>query len=221
MAAKSKIHPRNAYKVPTGYLMLNGRLAGSEIYRLLKAKFFVNIDETLGTVDIVYLEGKGVLYVEEHELLAVEDSKKRVSNFKTTVNQGIVFLESIVFDENFIEFQNFIVIELKLNLMMVVSKSEAVELLGKIIKEELQPKNNPFLIKQKTISKEKCILNAFQNIPKLGVVKAKLIMEDFRTIEKLLESTEEDLVLLIGKSSARSLYNFLHSQAEDTNTFNN
>ena len=218
MATKSILNPRTSYKVPTGYVMLNGRLAGGEIHKLLNEKYFVNIDETLGTIDIVYLDGKGVLYVEEHELISKENSKKRILEFKAKVNQGIVLVESMLFDDNFMEFQNFVVIEFKLNLMMVVSKIEAVELLGKIIQEELNPKNNPFLIKQKPISKEKCILNALQNIPKLGNVKAKVIMENFHTIEKLVKATEEDLVLLVGKSSAKTLYNFLHSQDDIINT---
>ena len=217
MATKSQSNPRSMYKVPTGYLMLNGRLAGSEIHRLLKEKYFVNVDETLGSIDIMYLDGKGILYVDEHELTSIEDAKKRILNFKTKVNQGLIILESVSFDENFMEFQNFVAIESKLNLLMVVSKSEAVDLIGKIIKEELIPKNNPFLIKQKPISKEKCILNALQNIPKLGIVKAKMIMENFHTIEKLLGATEEKLILLVGKSSARVLYSFLHSQDDDIN----
>ena len=215
MATKSQSNPRSMYKVPTGYLMLNGRLAGNEIHKLLKEKYFVNVDETLGSIDIMYLDGKGILYVDEHELTSIEDAKKRILNFKTKVNQGLIILESVSFDENFMEFQNFVAIELKLNLLMVVSKSEAVDLIGKIIKEELIPKNNPFLIKQKPISKEKCILNALQNIPKLGIVKAKMIMENFHTIEKLLRATEEELILLVGKSSARILYNFLHTQDDD------
>ena len=86
--------------------------------------------------------------MEEVDLEKLEESKKRVLTFKT-VNQGMVILECVNFSENFIEFQNFVVIELKMRLMMVVSKNEAGELLTKVIKEELNPRNNPFLIKQK------------------------------------------------------------------------
>lgn len=209
MAMKSKGNPYSSYKVPAGYLLVNSRHAGKEVHRVLKEKFQVNIDDTLGVIDLMYLEGKGVLYLEEVDLEKLEESKKRVLTFKT-VNQGMVILECVNFSENFIEFQNFVVIELKMRLMMVVSKNEAGELLTKVIKEELNPRNNPFLIKQKQLPIENSLLNALQNIPKLGSVKAKTLMETYQSLENLLQASEEDLTQTIGKCSARILYEFLH-----------
>ena len=135
--------------------------------------------------------------MEEVDLEKLEESKKRVLTFKT-VNQGMVILECVNFSENFIEFQNFVVIELKMRLMMVVSKNEAGELLTKVIKEELNPRNNPFLIKQKQLPIENSLLNALQNIPKLGSVKAKTLMETYQSLENLLQASEEDLTQTIG-----------------------
>ncbi|KAI6654281.1 Fanconi anemia-associated protein of 24 kDa [Oopsacas minuta] len=208
MATQSKCNPHSSYKVPEGYLFLN-RLAGRELHDALKDKFHVNIDGTLGPIDIMYLDGKGVLYLEENALDKLEESKKRVLTFKN-VNQGIVMLESVNFYDKFMEFQDFVVIELKLSLMMVGSKSEAADLLGKIIKEELNPRNNPFLLKHKQVSNEICIINALQNIPKLGPVKARLLMENYQTLDKLLKASGNDINRLIGKVSAEMLFNFLY-----------
>ena len=216
MATKAKVNPYSTYQVPSGYLLLNNRLSGSELHKLLNEKHHVNIDGSLGLIDIMYLDGKGVMYIDESSLVDLEECKTRIIKFKT-VNQGMVMLESINFDEQFMQLQKYIVIEHKVNMMMVVSKKEAVDLLGRIIKEELNRRNNPFLIKLKPIPIETCILSALQSIPKLGSVKANVLMEKYHNLENLLSAPEEDLGPLVGKASAKVIYNFLHLGEEEIN----
>lgn len=203
---------------PTGSVLLNIRLVSSSLHKALCAnKIRVIPEYALALVDIVISQSKTVMYVSNNELSSDFDScRKKITKFSKLSNKGIILFEmtDAAGDEDFIKLQKVVVIDLRLKLLPFYSHEDAAILISHLISEEAEPKYNPFLIKKKPDPMDPLIVSSLQQIPRLGAVKVKTLLQNYNNIANIAQASEEELGLLIGKVCAKSIRAFFHAKTD-------
>ncbi|OWF39382.1 Fanconi anemia-associated protein of 24 kDa [Mizuhopecten yessoensis] len=105
--------------------------------------------------------------------------------------------------------QNFCMLELGFSLLPVPSQREAASLLIQMVHCEGKPADmNPFCKKKKNVPLDPAILTTLQCVPKLGEVKAKLLLQTFKNIQSISAASVEELTAVIGKANAAQVKTF-------------
>ena len=71
-------------------------------------------------------------------------------------------------------------------------------------------KRNPFLIGESEGDASQIV--ALQAIPGVGENKARVLAENFGSLERIAVASESDLALVVGSSAARELHSFFNDK---------
>ncbi|KAL5018023.1 hypothetical protein ScPMuIL_003745 [Solemya velum] len=85
---------------------------------------------------------------------------------------------------------------------------EAAGILVQMVHAESKLETNPFCRSKKQPSLDVALLRTLQCVPKLGEVKARLLLEKFHSLSAISRATIEDLARVIGKANAQHVKNF-------------
>lgn len=200
-----------ASAVPYGHIIGSEKWRGTELAQLLQGKVKVVFEDGLGLVDFHLSNRACVLYVSELDLVSGTAFKRRLVRFRKASNlKGVVIVERTrLSDQYFPPVQNFVVLELGMALLPVVSQSEAAQLIFHLVQERSREGgSNPFIGKKRSHLSEASILQTIQKIPGVGRVKALQLLQYFPSIQQLSNASLKDLEAVVGRGIASNIYSF-------------
>uniref|UniRef100_G3WV22 FA core complex associated protein 24 n=1 Tax=Sarcophilus harrisii TaxID=9305 RepID=G3WV22_SARHA len=104
--------------------------------------------------------------------------------------------------------QKFVVLELGMALLPVSSQMEASQLIIQLVHEQTKERNrNPFLRKKLPLS-ESSVLQTVQQIPGVGKMTALLLLQEFASIQKLCNTSVQELEQVVGHTLAEKMHIF-------------
>ncbi|XP_038070016.1 Fanconi anemia core complex-associated protein 24-like isoform X2 [Patiria miniata] len=172
-------------RVPPGCIVTSQRWKGSELVNTLQGKLKVIMEDKLGVIDFHPSNEAGVVYISETDLVAGSGYKQKLAKLrKANSLRGVVVAERTPISEQYYaDLQKFVSLELGLKMLFVVSQTEAANLLIQMVNEEHKPHANPFLVKRRKQSIDAGVLATVHLIPNVGPVKAKVLLQRFRSIK--------------------------------------
>ncbi|XP_012683567.1 Fanconi anemia core complex-associated protein 24 [Clupea harengus] len=196
---------------PYGYIIANEKWRGSVLEQGFKGNIKIIFEEQLGVVDFHLSDKSCILYVSESDIVAGSAYKRKIVRFRNANSnlQGIVVVEKTRLSEQYFPpLQKFVVLELGLNLLPVLSPAEASQLIIQLVHGE--SKENPF--HRKSISRllDPVVLSLVQQIPGVGKVKALALLQRYSSIHQLSQASISDLEPIVGQATAQHVWGFFH-----------
>ncbi|XP_038070015.1 Fanconi anemia core complex-associated protein 24-like isoform X1 [Patiria miniata] len=197
-------------RVPPGCIVTSQRWKGSELVNTLQGKLKVIMEDKLGVIDFHPSNEAGVVYISETDLVAGSGYKQKLAKLrKANSLRGVVVAERTPISEQYYaDLQKFVSLELGLKMLFVVSQTEAANLLIQMVNEEHKPHANPFLVKRRKQSIDAGVLATVHLIPNVGPVKAKVLLQRFRSIKGIGNASEQELTEVVGRTKASNIKAF-------------
>lgn len=208
---------RDGGRVPPGGIVCHPRWKGTDAAKAMQGKVRIVFEDDAGIVDFHPSHDKAVVYVTEGDLLTSQAYRKKLAKLKKAEKmKGIVLIDKTpITVQYYLEIQKFVVLELGLVLLPVTDQVEAGNLLVQMVNEENKSSCNPFLFKPKrSVSRDQAVLNTVQMIPKLGSVKAKSLLNRFKSIQRIQKASLEELSSVVGRANAQHVKTFLEEKVK-------
>ncbi|XP_066184058.1 Fanconi anemia core complex-associated protein 24 [Sylvia atricapilla] len=200
--------------VPYGHVIGNEKWRGSEVAQRLQGKVRLIFEDGLGLVDFHLSNRTCILLISEADLVAGDEFKRRLVRFRNASSlRGIVIVEKTqISDQYYSGVQKLAVLELGMVLLPVANQEEASQLIIQLVREQSRERgSNPFVRRQRGPPAEPAVLRAVQRIPAVGKAKALLLLQHFRSIQRLCNASVCELEQVVGQTVAQQIYTFLHS----------
>ncbi|XP_074170535.1 Fanconi anemia core complex-associated protein 24 isoform X2 [Rhinolophus sinicus] len=112
-------------------------------------------------------------------------------------------------EQYFPAIQKFTVLDLGMVLLPVASQMEASCLMIQLVQEQTkEPSKNPFLRKKRALISEQSLLQTVQQIPGIGKIKARLLLQKFPSIQQLSNASIQELEPVVGQAVAQQIHAF-------------
>ena len=170
-------------------------------YRFFNINSFLGINDYLAIEEVVYrryLNNKNL-----PDLVIIDGGKGQLSSAKKSIKKlnlkGLKCI-SIAKKEEIIYFNN--------NQNLILNKkSNSLKLIQKIRDEA-----HRFCLKNHRKKRDKEFINSeLNNIKGIGKSSIKILIKNFKTIEKIKKIKKEDLILIIGKNKGEILFDFFNN----------
>ncbi|KAJ8317851.1 hypothetical protein KUTeg_002942 [Tegillarca granosa] len=168
-------------------------------------------EDNLGMIDFYPSDHLGVVYISEADLVTGTGYRKKLAKLRkaNTVPIQVIAERTTTSCQYYFSLQKFCMMELGFILVPVPSQVEAGSLLAQMVSSEGRQESNPFSKKRNPPSYDQALLNTVQCIPKLGDIKAKLLLEKFSSLNGIHKASKDELAAVVGKASAQHIKNFL------------
>ncbi|NWY41589.1 FAP24 protein, partial [Sylvia atricapilla] len=201
--------------VPYGHVIGNEKWRGSEVAQRLQGKVRLIFEDGLGLVDFHLSNRTCILLISEADLVAGDEFKRRLVRFRNASSlRGIVIVEKTqISDQYYSGVQKLAVLELGMVLLPVANQEEAsqliIQLVSFCVREQSRERgSNPFVRRQRGPPAEPAVLRAVQRIPAVGKAKALLLLQHFRSIQRLCNASVCELEQVVGQTVAQQIYTF-------------
>lgn len=186
--------------VPVGHVISADKWRGTELLDSLQKLVRVVYSDTTGIIDFQPATDMGVVYVTESEIITGTSYRRKLVKLrKANCMRGVVVVEKTpLTEQHFLGVQKFAVLELGLHCVPVTSTKEAVQLLAAMVNAEMKPHANPFKGELRQPPLDLCLLAAVQDIPQLGEIKAKALLERFGSLKNICNASHDDLTSVLG-----------------------
>lgn len=211
----SSVNYHDGDRVPPGGIVCHSRWQGTEVATTLQGRVRLIFEDDMGVVDFYTSHDKAVIYISEADLITNSSHRKKLAKVRKAKKlKGTVLVEKTAMTgQYFLDVQKFVVIELGFILLPVTSQVEAGNLLVQMVNEENKPNVNPFMAKvKKDTYRDQAILTTVQMIPKLGSVKAKALLNRFKSIHGIQAATIHELSDVVGKANAHHVQTFFEEK---------
>ncbi|KAL3877130.1 hypothetical protein ACJMK2_034883 [Sinanodonta woodiana] len=204
---------KSTLRVPVGHIILSGRWRNTDLSSGLQGCVNILYEDSLGLVDFHPASHIGVLYASEADLVFQGTLRRKLAKLrKVNKVQVIVLAEKTPSSTQYFQsLQKFVTLELGFVLLAVPGQQDAAGLLAQIVHTENHQDVNPFCKKRKASNLDQCLLTTVQSIPKLGEVKAKQLLEKFKSIQAICDASLEELSAVVGHATAAHIRSFFDS----------
>lgn len=197
--------------VPFGHIVANEKWRGSQLTQGMQGKIKLIFEDGLTPVDFYLSSRSCILYITEADLVAGNSYRKRLVVVRNSSNlKGIVIVEKTQMSEQYFPaIQKFTVLDLGMVLLPVASQMEASCLMVQLVQEQTkEPSKNPFLRKKRALISEQSLLQTVQQIPGIGKIKARLLLQKFPSIQQLSNASIQELEPVVGQVVAQQIHAF-------------
>ncbi|XP_037559009.1 Fanconi anemia core complex-associated protein 24-like [Dermacentor silvarum] len=196
--------------VPIGHIVIAERWAGSELHTALKSLLQTVVSDHLGLVDFYPSSNSAVLYITEADLLNEHAIKRKIVKLRknNTKKPYVIAEQAEALQEQYNNLQHFAVMELGIPVMAVHNQLEAAQLLAQMEAVESGEKQNPFLVPRRLAPMTSALATCLLRVPGLGEVKAKALLQKYRSLRAIASCSTEDLTKAVGPASAASIHKF-------------
>uniref|UniRef100_A0A023GGJ3 Putative structure-specific endonuclease ercc1-xpf ercc1 component n=1 Tax=Amblyomma triste TaxID=251400 RepID=A0A023GGJ3_AMBTT len=203
---------RKDVRVPVGHVVISEKWAGSELHTALKSLLQTVVSDHLGLIDFYPSSDSAVLYISEAELLNENAVKRKIVKLrKNNAKRPYVIAEqAAALQEQYNNLQQFAVMELGIPLLAVHNQTEAAQLLAQMEAVESGEKENPFLVQRRVAPMGSAVTACLLRVPGLGEVKARALLQKYRSIRAISLSSIDDLTKVVGPASAASIHRFFN-----------
>ena len=137
--------------------------------------------------------------------------------YKAHRNCGVVIgIRTEASHSDFAVVQNFCAIELSLPLIPVSDLNQVPQLVFQLVQTGPGKKVNPFkfgLPKDKqTGSVDRDLIQTVQTVPGVGEQKARILLEQIPSLQKIAQADQDQLTKVIGPNSAKVVLDFFHKK---------
>ncbi|ESO86509.1 hypothetical protein LOTGIDRAFT_220534 [Lottia gigantea] len=197
-------------RIPLGHIVVSGRWRNSDLVEVLQSSIPVHFEDNLAVVDFYPSNYTGVIYISEADIVSSTGYKRKLAKLrKANKVRGIVIAEKSPVSEQYIlDLQKFANLELGMVLLLVENQTEAAKLLIQMVHVEIKTDINPLMKKPKPCSYDEAVLNTLMCVPKLGEVKAKLILQTYKSLKDVCNAPTESLGNIVGMACARNIKKF-------------
>ncbi|KAL8603134.1 hypothetical protein ACOMHN_059306 [Nucella lapillus] len=175
--------------VPVGHILVSGRWRKTELVATLQKSVQIQYEDSLGVVDFHPASHIGVIYVSEADLVGCTGYRRRCAQLRMANKvQGVVMVEKTLTSGQYCgDMQRVAALEMGLTLLPVTSQDHAAGLLTQMVAAEGNPDSNPFKFNKwaSVTNMDDAVLTSLQTVPGLGLVKAKQLLERFRSTDDL------------------------------------
>ncbi|XP_060067536.1 Fanconi anemia core complex-associated protein 24-like [Ylistrum balloti] len=209
MASQTSV--KQTFKVPVGHIVICGKWRGSDLSAILQGGVQVLYEDGLGLIDFYPTGNLGVVYLPEADLITCGTYKRKLAKLRKANKICVLVMaeRTSTSQQYYSPLQNFCMLELGFSLLPVPSQREAASLLIQMVHNEGKSAElNPFCKKKKNVHLDPAILTTLQCVPKLGEVKAKLLLQTFKNIQNISVASVEELAAVVGKASAAQVKTF-------------
>ncbi|GFO06119.1 fanconi anemia-associated protein of 24 kda-like [Plakobranchus ocellatus] len=198
--------------VPVGHIVANSRWTSSKLVTELQALIPVHFDNSTSAIDFYPSCNVGVIFLSEADVVEGCAYKRRAARLRKANNvRGTVVVEKTATStQYFLDLQKFCVGNLGLDLIPVKNQSEAAAFLVQMVYAEGKLGSNPFKKELHRPPSDPAVLAAVMSCRGVGLASATVLLENFPSLESICKASLEELAVVIGKSSATKLYQFLH-----------
>ncbi|XP_050396415.2 Fanconi anemia core complex-associated protein 24 [Patella vulgata] len=200
-------------RVPYGHIVVSGRWRNTELMETLQSSIPVHFEDSLGVVDFHTSSYTGIIYISEADLISSTSYRRKLAKLrKANKVRGVVIAEKTSVSQQYLsDLQRFANLELGLVLLFVENEQEGAKLLVQMVHVETRNASNLIMKKPKSINIDEAILNTLTCVPKLGDVKAKLILQKYKSLKDICNAPVEDLSEIVGQACAKNIKSFFGS----------
>ena len=204
--------------VPSGYIVVNSKWRGTDLSNTLQKNSRLLYEDNLGLVDFHPASHTGIVYAAEMDIVSQSAVLRKLAKLrKANKFQILVLAEKTSSSSQYYQgFQKFVSMELGFMITPVPSQNEAAGVLAQIVQNENRQESNPFIKKRRNENLDQAMLLTLQSVPKLGNVKAKLLLDHFCTLQAIAMASLQDLAQVVGKASAQTVKSFLEMENNRT-----
>ncbi|CAM1310180.1 C19orf40 (predicted) [Pycnogonum litorale] len=199
--------------VSVGQIIVDFKWKDRLLTKTLQTLVKVTYNDDLGLVDFYPCNDAAAVFVSESDQLSGSDFKRKLVRLAKAVNRKrvIVILEQTKSTSSEISsLQKFVTLELCLIAVVVSSEVEAAKYLAQMVSVEAQSTPNVFKIRSKPAGPDIRLLRSLCMVPSLGDKKARLLLEKFKSLRNICNASEEELMKVIGKGHAKTVWSFFH-----------
>ncbi|XP_076470300.1 Fanconi anemia core complex-associated protein 24-like [Babylonia areolata] len=199
-------------RVPVGHIVVSGRWRKTELVTALQKSVQVQFEDSLGVVDFHPASHVGVIYVSEADVVGCTGYKRKCAKLRMANKvRGVVLVERTAASEQYYEnIQMVCGLEMGLAILPVTSPDHAASILVQMVAAEGKPDSNPFRRQPNSPNVDDAILTTLQTVPGLGSIKAKLLLQRFKSLHGISSATQQDLAQVVGTACAQDTWQFFH-----------
>ncbi|XP_052789029.1 Fanconi anemia core complex-associated protein 24-like [Mya arenaria] len=199
-------------RVPCGHLVVSTKWRNSELSNAIQGVRLVYEDK-LGFIDFHPSTQIGVVYATEADLVSQASLRRKLAKLrKANQVQVLVLAERTgTSGQYFLPLQKYVALELGFTITPIPGQIEAAGILTQMVLTESKLESNPFRKRRRPPNLDEMLLSTVQSIPKLGAVKARKLLERFKSLKAIQAATVEELTSVVGKASAENVRTFLYS----------
>lgn len=200
---------KSGINVPVGHLIVNPKWRSSDLSTSLQSSIQVLYDDNVGLIDFYPSASTGVVYITEAEL-ASNTYRRRLAKLRKANKVPIVVIgeRTATSSQYFSSLQKFCVMELGFSLVPVPSQREAGSFLAQMVHAEGHKETNPFTKKKRPPPLDQALLATVKCTPKLGDVKARILLEKFGSLYAISKASYQQLTDVVGKAIAGHVKTF-------------
>merc|ERR1711962_219250 len=202
-------------QIPAGHIILNPKFRTTPLTKHIpEYNCKVLYDDTIGLIDCYPSNKCAVIIIQEAELIAQTEVRKKVRELKKFPHSKVAVVEvTETAQQYFKELQDQLTFteDVLIQLLPVGNMKEAALLITQLTHTEKQ--GNPFTQKPKgKVVLEESILELVQSFPGVGGKKAVDLLTTFRTIQNICSQSVESLTKVVGKSTAESIVKMVNGR---------
>ena len=197
--------------VPLSYIIVNSKWRSTELCNGLQGNSRILYEDDLGLVDFHPTSHMAVVYAAEVDIVSQVVVRRKLAKLRRANKFQVLVLaeKTSASSQYYQDFQKFVCMELGFMITPVPSQIEAAGILAQIVQNENRQESNPFTKKKRNENLDQAMLLTLQSVPKLGNVKAKLLLEHFCSLQAIGAASLDDLAKIVGKASAQTIKSFL------------
>lgn len=160
-----------------------------------------------------------VLFVTEADYIGgCSDYRRKVARFYTankSLQTIVVVQRSELSSLDFLSVQELVIVKLGLALIPLRDQNQLPGLLTQLA--NLEKKTNPFKFGQQkecsaTPTIHKKLIQTLSVVPGLGEKKARALLTEFKSLQKVASASKHELAKVVGQSQANGVYSFFHQE---------
>lgn len=202
---------KTTINVAPGCIVISPKWRGTELCSVLQGNLRVLFEDGLGCLDFVSNNQMGVIFAAEMDIISQGSVRRKLAKLRKQNKLQIHVLAEKTASSNqyYQNFQKFVALDLGFLITPVPSQKEAAGILVQIVHIEGRQERNPFKMRKKNENFDQAMLETLWCMPKLGRVKAKLLLDHFNTMQAVSIGSLQDTAKVIGKASAQHVKLFL------------
>lgn len=212
---KSQKCARQGSRVPVGHLMAAEIWRGTPLLKSIGNQVPVIFETSISPVDFYPAVGLAVVSFTEADVVAYEDCERRLRRLKSLNLHGVVIAErSRLTVQYFDRIQLLCSLHLGLAVVPVSSALDAARLLVCMVRKASRRGRNPMEGEvSENVHWDVSLVQGLQNVPGLGPVKAKALLQKYGSYEAMCKAPRQDLSLVVGGKLVEKLWELLHGSA--------
>lgn len=201
--------------VPYGCIISHPRWNGSELISKLRSSVNITFVNEVGAFDFMPSDVCCVVYITESDLIGNScNCKKRIEKLENAAGfseKYVLIDKSDITREYFDLWQDIIVFECDIHVFPVTSISQTVVFFNQIVKTASKQTSSNFLLstEPRFSCTDVAILSVVQKFPQIGYSKAKLLLEEFGSIQRIAAASVKDLSKIVSSGAGEKLHMFL------------